>query len=66
MPLPPLDGSSIWRVVLPGRAFRRYQDFAQDPNFIMLGLFVGSALTKQLLIKIDPLLQLLLTWGLSW
>ena len=66
LPIPPLDGSSIWRMLLPQRAYAKYQDFAQDPNFIMLGLIVGSAITKQILFKADLPLQRLLTWGLAW
>lgn len=66
LPIPPLDGSAIWRLLLPPRAYRRYLDFAQDPNFIMLGLIVGSALTMQILMKLYFPLQKLLIWGLSW
>ncbi len=65
LPFPPLDGSSIWRLVLPPRAFKRYQDFASDPNFIMLGLIVGSALATQILFKMYGPLQKLLTLGLN-
>lgn len=65
LPIPPLDGSSIWRLVLPAKAYRRYQDFAQDPNFIMLGLIVGSALTGEILEKVYPWIIQLLLWGIS-
>lgn len=65
LPIPPLDGSSIWRLVLPAKAYRRYQDFAQDPNFIMLGLVVGSALTGEILKKVYPWIIQFLLWGMS-
>jgi Zn-dependent protease len=65
LPIPPLDGSSIWQLVLPPRAYRRYQDFASDPNFVMLGLMIGSAVATQLLFKLYGPLGSLLTWGLN-
>jgi len=65
LPIPPLDGSSIWQLVLPTRAYKRYQEFAQDPNFIMLGLIVGSALTGEILKKVYPWILQFLFWGLS-
>jgi len=64
LPFPPLDGSAIWQLLLPARAYSRYQEFAQDPNFILLGLIVGSAITKQVLLSADFPLIRLLTWGL--
>jgi Zn-dependent protease len=66
LPIPPLDGSSVWQLVLPVRAYKRYQEFALDPNFIMLGLIVGSALTREVLIKVNPLILQLLFKGLSF
>jgi Zn-dependent protease len=66
LPIPPLDGSSIWQLLLPARAYKRYQEFAQDPNFIMLGLIVGSALTAEVLKKVDPWILESLLWGISF
>lgn len=41
IPLPPLDGSAIWPLVLSPGALARYRELSAQPTFALLGLFVA-------------------------
>jgi Zn-dependent protease len=48
LPLPPLDGSSLVKLLLPSRAAEVYTDFMSHPGFSLLGLLVAWKLFGQL------------------
>ncbi|MGC4003360.1 MAG: site-2 protease family protein [Pirellulales bacterium] len=48
LPFPPLDGSSIWRLVLRGEQYVTYLSFADDRNFWFLGWLVASAIVYKI------------------
>jgi Zn-dependent protease len=48
IPLPPLDGSAIWPVVLSPRAFTRYLEFRSQPSFVILGIIVAASIFPRL------------------
>ncbi|MDX1965144.1 MAG: site-2 protease family protein [Pirellulales bacterium] len=50
IPVPPLDGSAIWQLVLPPRLFERYLEFSLQPSFVMLGVIAASGLFNRYLI----------------
>jgi Zn-dependent protease len=41
LPLPPLDGSAIWPVLLSPSQLMRYREYAAQPAFVLLGLIVA-------------------------
>jgi Zn-dependent protease len=44
IPLPPLDGSAIWPLLLNPRQLARYEEFRSQPSFVLLGIIVASSL----------------------
>jgi Zn-dependent protease len=42
IPLPPLDGSAIWPLVLRPGALTRYLEFRNQPSFVLLGIIVAA------------------------
>jgi Zn-dependent protease len=51
IPIPPLDGSSIWKIVLPNAAYRTYQEFTSGPQLLLLGLMIASAIANSFSMK---------------
>jgi len=47
VPIPPLDGSALWRLVLPQEMFLRFQHFMSQPMFAILGLIVAIRVFSQ-------------------
>jgi len=41
LPLPPLDGSSVFSLVLPDRHRARLREVESNPAISMLGLFIA-------------------------
>jgi Zn-dependent protease len=42
IPLPPLDGSAIWPLLLSPAALARYLEFRNQPSFVLLGIIVAA------------------------
>lgn len=57
IPLPPLDGASAIRIILPRRVGQAYWDFVNHPAYALFGLFIAWKVYGYLL---SPLFDLLL------
>jgi Zn-dependent protease len=42
IPLPPLDGSAIWPLLLSPGALTRYLEFRNQPSFVLLGIIIAA------------------------
>lgn len=65
IPVPPLDGSAIWVVVLPWRKFEQYLFYASQAQFQLLGIIAASGLMSNVLMR--PMMRTfyrMLFWGL--
>jgi Zn-dependent protease len=49
IPVPPLDGSAIWQLVLKQRHYEVYLSYAHNPSFVILGLIAANGIATQLL-----------------
>jgi len=64
IPVPPLDGSAIWPLVLQGGALTWFYEFRSQPGFVLMGIIVASSLFGRIFWPVFiPILQLL-TWGM--
>ena len=64
IPLPPLDGSAIWPLVLSPGAYARYQEFRSQPSFVLLGLIVASSVFGRLFSPVVNWAHHVLFWGM--
>lgn len=48
IPLPPLDGSAIWPLLLNPRQFAAYENFRRQPSFVIIGLIVAANLFSKI------------------
>jgi Zn-dependent protease len=60
IPFPPLDGSSIWRLVLDRQSYYKYQIYASNPNFVILGIIAASGIMNKFLL---PRVDDVIAWG---
>jgi Zn-dependent protease len=42
IPVPPLDGSAIWPLLLSPGALARYLEFRNQPSFVLLGIIIAA------------------------
>jgi Zn-dependent protease len=64
IPLPPLDGSALWPVVLSPRALSRYLEFRSQPSFVFLGIIVAAGVFPRLFRPVASLAHRVLYTGL--
>ena len=64
IPLPPLDGSAIWPLVLSPGALARYQEFRSQPSFVLLGLIVASSVFGRVFWPVVYWAHRVLFWGM--
>ncbi|MEX2139663.1 MAG: site-2 protease family protein [Pirellulales bacterium] len=60
IPLPPLDGSAIWPVVLSPRALTRYLEFRSQPSFVILGIIVAASVFPRVFWPVESVARRLL------
>ena len=65
IPLPPLDGSAIWPVVLSPSALSRYLEFRSQPSFVLLGIIVAAGVFPRLYDPVHSAAYRLLFLGVS-
>ncbi len=64
IPLPPLDGSAIWPLLLHDRALVWFLEYRHQPGIILMGIMVASSLFGRIFWRVmNPILQFV-TWGL--
>jgi Zn-dependent protease len=63
IPLPPLDGSAIWPLLLNPRQLAYYEGFRSQPSFVLLGLIVASSLFSRVFDPVARIAGRILFWG---
>jgi Zn-dependent protease len=64
IPLPPLDGSAIWPILLSPGGLARYNEFRSQPSFVLLGLIVASSLFGRAFGPVLEAARHVLFWGM--
>jgi Zn-dependent protease len=62
IPLPPLDGSAIWPLVLSPGALARYLEFRNQPSFVLLGIIVAASVFPRIFGPVWEFALRLLFW----
>jgi Zn-dependent protease len=65
LPLPPLDGSAIWPLVLAPGPLARYYEFRAQPAFVMIALFVAWGVFPKVFQPINTFALRLLRFGIE-
>ena len=65
IPLPPLDGSAIWPMLLTPRQLERYEEFRSQPTFMLLGMIVAWSLFPRVFFPVQNVVMDLLLRGFS-
>ena len=65
LPLPPLDGSAIWPLVLTPGQLARYYEFRAQPAFVLIGLFVAWGVFPKVFGPVDTFAAALLRLGIA-
>jgi Zn-dependent protease len=65
IPLPPLDGSAIWPLLLTPRQLERYEEFRSQPTFMLLGMIVAWSLFPRVFFPVANVVTELLLRGFS-
>jgi Zn-dependent protease len=65
LPLPPLDGSAIWPLVLSPGQLARYHELRAQPAFVMIGLFVAWGVFPKIFEPVHIAAVRLLRWGIE-
>ncbi len=63
IPLPPLDGSAIWPLVLAPGPLARYLELRSQPAFVLLGIIVAANLFPRVFDPVLGLAQRILFFG---
>ncbi len=65
IPLPPLDGSAIWPVVLSPQSLTRYLEFRAQPSFVIFGIVVAASVFPRVFAPVQVLAHRLLFASVS-
>jgi Zn-dependent protease len=66
IPLPPLDGSSIWRLALSRHHYYKYQIYAQNPNFVILGIIAATGIMNKFFLPLIELIILVFVYNVPF
>jgi Zn-dependent protease len=64
IPLPPLDGSAVWPLLLSPHALTRYLEFRNQPSFVLLGIIVAASIFPRMFAPVWSFAQRILYAGL--
>jgi Zn-dependent protease len=65
IPLPPLDGSAIWPLVLSPGALTRYLEFRNQPSFVLMGIIIAASVFPRIFAPVRQFAERLLFSGVQ-